>query len=158
MTVEILDVDTCLRLLATRNVGRVAVVDGQGPLMLPVNYVLDRGSVVFRTDLGAKLAAAERRSPAAFEVDEINPSRRHGWSILVRGRLVEIADEGELERVRDLPLRPFAEGERAHYVQVVAATITGRRIRDDAFRPQPNDLPELGENVWWGRDGDDLLA
>ena len=45
----------CFELLARQHVGRVAVVDDQGPVVFPVNYVLDRHTVLFRADAGTKL-------------------------------------------------------------------------------------------------------
>ena len=44
----------CFELLSHQHLGRVAVVDDQGPIIFPINFVLDR-HVVFRTDEGTKL-------------------------------------------------------------------------------------------------------
>jgi hypothetical protein len=52
----------CFNLLAREHLGRVAFVDDLGPLVVPVNFVLDRHMVVFRTGEGTKLDAAIRRS------------------------------------------------------------------------------------------------
>jgi len=59
----------CFALLAQESLGRVAVVDDQGPVIFPVNFALDRHMVVFRTDEGTKLDAAARGSRVAFEID-----------------------------------------------------------------------------------------
>lgn len=153
-----LDVATCLRLLAGRHVGRVAISDAGGPVVFPVNYTVDAGTVLFRTAMGTKLAAAEQRHPVAFQVDHVDVDRRLGWSVLVRGRLQEVTDPEELDRLRELPLDPFAGGTREHFVRVMAASVTGRRI------PIPDVIPDdwltLHDdgNVWLGRDGDDLLG
>ena len=50
--------DECRKLLGERHLGRLALVDADGLVILPVNYTLDEGSVVFRTDPGSKLDAA----------------------------------------------------------------------------------------------------
>ena len=43
----------CLRLLAARPIGRLAVITAEGlPMIVPVNYVLDGETVLFRTDVG----------------------------------------------------------------------------------------------------------
>lgn len=153
-----LDVDTCLRLLERHHVGRVAVNDDQGPIIVPVNYVLDRGSVVVRSDPGTKLAATEHRDRAAFEIDGIDEKRRLGWSVLVRGRLREIVEEDELERLRRLPLEPFAGGEKAHYLRMDSSSITGRRIElPPTIPPDWFETAELG-NIWFDQDGSDLLG
>jgi uncharacterized protein len=156
--VERLTVDRCLSLLERHRVGRLAVVDGEGPLILPVNYLLDRGSVVLRSDPGLKVDLANDHAVAAFEIDGVDHTRRLGWSVLVRGRLSQVTDPGELERLQGLELAPYVGGDKAHLLRLDSSGITGRRII------VPPDVPSdrmgavaLG-NVWLGRDGDDLLA
>ena len=133
---ETLSVDECLELLATHHFGRVAIDEAEGPTILPVNYVLDLGSVVFRTDEGTKLDAAARRERISFQVDHVDEGARVGWSVLIRGKAEEVADPVELERLRTLPLEPFAGGERHRYVRLLSSSITGRRI------PLPASIPE----------------
>jgi uncharacterized protein len=144
---DTLTVEECLELLATHHFGRVAIDEDEGPAVLPVNYILDRGSVVFRTDEGTKLDAAARRDRIAFEVDHVDEAARSGWSVLVRGKAEEITAPSELERMRRLPLEPFAGGERHRYVRLLSSSITGRRIRvpeslpDGWFVPSGNRPP-----------------
>lgn len=118
----------CFALLARERLGRVAVVDDLGPVVLPVNFVLDRHMVVFRTDEGTKLAAACRGGRVAFEIDGPDTVARTGWSVLVRGEAIEVTDPGELARMRKLPLDPWAPGAKTHYVRILPAALTGRRI------------------------------
>ena len=131
--------DECRRLLAERHLGRLAIPDFGGPAIFPVNYVVDRDLVVFRTDPGSKLDAAAERELVAFEVDAAEATRT-GWSVVVRGSLGEVTDPGDLERLRAMPLYPWAPGEKARYVCVRPNSVTGRRIRI------PDDLPF----TWWG--------
>jgi len=118
----------CFGLLARQQVGRIVVVDDLGPVVVPANYILDRHLVVFRTDEGTKLDAACRGSAVAFEIDEIDPVTRTGWSVLVRGEVIEVTDPAELERLRELPLDPWAPGAKARYARILPAAVTGRRI------------------------------
>ncbi len=118
----------CFGLLAREQLGRVAVVDDLGPAVFPVNFVLDRHMVVFRTDEGTKLDAAIRGSRVAFEIDGIDAAARTGWSVVVRGEAVEVTDPAELARLRKLPLRPWAPGAKSRYVRILPAKLTGRRI------------------------------
>jgi nitroimidazol reductase NimA-like FMN-containing flavoprotein (pyridoxamine 5'-phosphate oxidase superfamily) len=67
----------CFALLARERLGRVAVVDDRGPVVFPVNFVVDRHMVVFRTDDGTKLDAACRGSRVAFEIDGIGRCGSH---------------------------------------------------------------------------------
>jgi uncharacterized protein len=118
----------CFELLAGERLGRVAVVDDLGPVVFPVNFVLDRHMVVFRTDEGTKLDAACRGSRVAFEVDGTDTAAHAGWSVLVRGEAIEVTGPAELARLRKLPLDPWAPGVKAHYVRILPAAVTGRQI------------------------------
>jgi uncharacterized protein len=127
--IEVLDRELCRRLLAADEVGRLAVVRGGAPVILPVNYALDGDDIVFRTAPGTKLDAAGR-SPACFEIDAFDRATRHGWSVVVSGRLEEVDEfsRRELARLRSLPVSPWAEGDRDHWVRLVPSQITGRRV------------------------------
>lgn len=151
-----LGIEGCMRRLASTRFGRVAVNDDYGPVVLPVNYALDGGTVLFRTDEGLKLDAATRGAAGTFEVDHIDERRRSGWSVMVRGRLERVSDPGELEHLRRLALEPLAGGEKAEYVRLLPESVSGRQI------PIPEGLPagwaathSLG-HLWRGADGTDL--
>ena len=118
----------CFELLAGGHLGRLAVVDDRGPVVFPVNYVLDRHTVVFRTEEGTKLHAASRGSRVCFEVDGTDESTHTGWSVVIRGEVTEVTDKAELARLRDLPLQVWAPGARNRYVRILPAVLTGRRI------------------------------
>lgn len=126
---EMLDREACLRPLAEEEVGRLAVVEGGAPVVFPVNFALDGEAVVFRSDGGTKLAAAER-APACFEVDWFDRGRRRGWSVVISGRLEEVTpyDGAALDRVRGLELDPWAAGAKPHWLRLVPGRITGRRV------------------------------
>lgn len=126
---EWMDRDECLRLLATDVVGRLAVVSGGSPAIFPVNYVLDDETIVFRTDEGTKLRAAER-APACFEVDDIDREHRAGWSVVATGRLEEVTryDSSTLDRIHRLPVDPWAGGDKGHWMRLIPNRITGRRV------------------------------
>ncbi len=127
-----LDVDECLAKLAEHQVGRLAVNDPKGPLVFPVNYLVEGGTILFRTAIGSKLAAADEHQTVSFQVDRIDLEHQGGWSVLVRGRLVEVTRGDEIDRLHDLPLEPFAGGERQHFVRVMPASVTGRAMKAPA--------------------------
>jgi uncharacterized protein len=118
----------CFELLAVEHIGRVAVADEYGPVVFPVNFLLDRYTVVFRTEPGTKLHAATRGSRVCFEADGTDAAARTGWSVIVRGEITEVTDPAELARLRELPLPAWAPGARNHYVRILPAVLTGRRI------------------------------
>ena len=126
---EILDEEECMTLLSGGRVGRVGVTIGALPAIFPVNFaVSDDGSVVFRTGVGTKLAAATDRAVVAFEVDDWDPLEHRGWSVLAVGRAEVVEDPSELEGMRRLPLTPWADGNRDHFVRMPVEFVSGRRI------------------------------
>jgi hypothetical protein len=125
-TAEELDRAECLHLLEGQVIGRVAVADRDAaPLVVPVNFVLLNDWVIFRTDYGTKfrLAVLAER-PVTFEVDEVDPDRRIGWSVLVQGPASELSEW----EASGLDLRPWAPGHKAHFVKLVPTAVTGRRL------------------------------
>jgi uncharacterized protein len=116
--------DECFELLGRCTVGRVAInVDDLGPLVVPVNFVLDGGVLVFRTDVGTKLQLLAH-GPISFEIDVFDHARRTGWSVLVRG----VACEADAWEVMHLTLEPWAGGDKSHWVRLVPGVVTGRRL------------------------------
>jgi uncharacterized protein len=118
----------CWELLENEHLGRLAVVDDLGPVVFLVNYVLDRHTVVFRTEDGTKLSAASRGSRVCFEVDSTDAAARTGWSVVVRGEVTEVTGQAELARLRELPLQAWAPGARHHYIRMLPDVLTGRLI------------------------------
>jgi nitroimidazol reductase NimA-like FMN-containing flavoprotein (pyridoxamine 5'-phosphate oxidase superfamily) len=118
----------CFELLAGQRLGRLAFVDDRGPIVLPVNFVLDNYMVIIRTDEGTKLTIARHGDRVAFEADAIDAAGGSAWSVLIRGEAIEVTDRLELERLGKLPLRPWAPGRKSHVVRILPAAVTGRRI------------------------------
>ena len=127
--IEVIDADECLRLLAQEDIGRVAIVIGATPMILPVNYALDGDAIVFRTMPGSRLDVGQGH--AAFEVDRFDKQHRAGWSVLVTGHLEEVSwyRAKDMERVRALSVTPWAGGERNLWLRLRPSFITGRRVR-----------------------------
>ena len=127
---EILGTDECMRLIASAKVGRIAFVDAGEPLVLPVNHVLDRQDIVFRSATGSKLDAAWGARSVAFEVDGFDELARIGWSVVMRGTADIVTDPREYERLEALELRPWADAvSRPDWIRVRPTEISGRRIR-----------------------------
>ena len=126
--IEVLDRSECLRLLAARQVGRVGVVIAGRPVVLPVNYVLDADTVIFRTAAGTKLDAALRSATVAFEIDHTDPVFQTGWSVLASGRAELVTGAHDLAHAATLPLRPWASHEMSNWVRVHLDELTGRRV------------------------------
>lgn len=125
---EVLTQQQCLELLAVGPVGRVGVTIHGLPVIMPVNYALVDGDIVFRTSDGTKLQAATERAVIAFEVDAHDADRHSGWSVLAIGRSSSVTDEAELVAFEQYELTPWAGGERNNYVRLRPELISGRRI------------------------------
>lgn len=128
--IEVIDRDECLDLLASDEIGRLAVIDGARPVIFPVNYVLSGEDIIFRTAPGTKVEQGPR-SPACFEIDSFDRRHSAGWSVLVTGRLEELThyDSAHFSQASQLPVHPWAAGTKNHLMRLVPATITGRRVR-----------------------------
>ena len=125
---EVLSRDQCLRLLAANCVGRVVVTDRALPAAFPVNYAVLDEDVVFLTTAGSKLEAAKDEEVMAFEIDEIEPALRAGWSVLGQGLAGVITDPDELRRARALGLEPWTASGQRQFVRITSELISGRRI------------------------------
>jgi nitroimidazol reductase NimA-like FMN-containing flavoprotein (pyridoxamine 5'-phosphate oxidase superfamily) len=129
--IEIIDPDECRRLLAQDEIGRLAVVIGATPMILPVNYALDGDDIVFRTMPGSRLDVGQGH--AAFEVDSFDRVCHSGWSVLVTGHLEEVSwyQSRDMKRVEALPVEPWAPGERNLWLRLRPSFITGRIVHGD---------------------------
>ena len=124
--------DQCWELLASAIFGRLALVVDGHPEIFPVNFVLERRSIVFRTAPGTKLWESTKQEPAAFEIDGYEPSTQEAWSVVVRGTTSLIEDPDEQSAVDTLGLEPWEPGTKSHYVRLSPQTVTGRRFKVNA--------------------------
>ena len=133
---EELEADECLRLLATQGIGRVAfIVDGE-PTVLPVNFTLVEGVVVFRTAAGSAFDLLVREAEVAFEVDQADPAYHSGWSVVGRGTAEGLVDVMPAVALAELPLRPWGLAEVPGWIGVRLREVTGRRLVQLLGRPR----------------------
>lgn len=118
----------CLALLATEPYGRLILVRGGLPTVVPVNFVLDGSGIVVRTSPGSPVASAPAATAVAFQADCIDRDTRSGWSVTVVGRARLPHDALEAERLAALPLHPWVAGDRDSYLVVELGVVSGRRI------------------------------
>jgi hypothetical protein len=137
----VLSTHECLELLRRAEVGRLAVSRPEHPDVFPVNYVVDHGTVVFRTAPGGKLDAVTAERHVTFEVDGVDEPSGDAWSVIIKGEAVEIAGVVARFDAGDLPLFPWHTSPKPHYIRVVPVEVTGRRFSatrpDDATRTAP---------------------
>ena len=131
---EELDEAECLRLIAAGGVGRIGFSGRYGPTVLPVNYQLYEGTIVFRTaqdsatdeDLRTGIANAEYK--VAFEIDDFDTPARTGWSVLVQGSAHHVESEAERASVAVAGVDPWPGGDRELFLRIIPSRITGRRV------------------------------
>jgi nitroimidazol reductase NimA-like FMN-containing flavoprotein (pyridoxamine 5'-phosphate oxidase superfamily) len=123
----------CLELIAPGGIGRIGYTGKYGPAVLPVNYAVQGGEIVFRTsqdgaldqDLRTGISGADYR--VAFEVDSFDTAARRGWSVLVQGPVRHVsADDADAARASGV--ESWAAGERELFVRITPARVTGRRV------------------------------
>ena len=126
---EVLDMQECLSLLRQEQVGRVAVVVDEFPIVLPVNYKVvqfaGRVWILLRTRSGNVLDRASM--PAAFEIDRADEAHRQGWSVLVRGTLQHVDPDAADFRQQFDPA-PWIQEDREAWLVIEPFAITGRRL------------------------------
>jgi len=125
--VEELTPDASLALLAHGDFGRLAVADGPGVDIFPVNYVLHDDALYLRSAPGTKLVRIADAPDVAFEIDGRDGDEL--WSVVVRGRAERLDDDAEIlaSGVRDLA-GPHPS-EKLNYVRIRPRVVTGRRFR-----------------------------
>ena len=114
----------CELLLASLDIGRVGVVEDGFPLVFPINYKL--------ATFGGKLVIAIRTRPGnvidhpgrqvCFEIDGVDAARDGGWSVLVRGVLVESSPD------HDHDSHPLDSKDRDGWRVIIPTHVSGRRV------------------------------
>jgi uncharacterized protein len=131
--VTILSASESWDLLASVPLGRlVTSADGQ-PEIFPVNFVVQRRTVLFRTAEGTKLVSTAINNHVVFEADDHGAGE--GWSVIVKGMARMLRTSEELEEAEHAQLLPWTATLKQHYVRIQPVSITGRRFR---FGPEPS--------------------
>jgi nitroimidazol reductase NimA-like FMN-containing flavoprotein (pyridoxamine 5'-phosphate oxidase superfamily) len=128
---------SCDRLLRESSLGRIAYVVDGWPVVLPVNYAFDGADVIVRTDARSNLAALSHQPvQVALEVDSTVRDFKSGWSVLVHGMAEQVTEPDELARLRgSVVLKPWAAGERDHWIRIRVVQVTGRSLPERGRYP-----------------------
>jgi uncharacterized protein len=129
----ILSESECWTLLGSIALGRIVTCAEGEPEIFPVNFVVQRRTVLFRTALGTKLVSAVINKSVAFEADDHDVAE--GWSVIVKGRARVLHDSAEIDEAKEAQLLPWTATSKTHYVRVLPVKVTGRRFR---FGPEPD--------------------
>lgn len=137
----------CWAALRGADLGRLSfVMDGQ-PEIFPINYVVDGGTVVFRTGAQSTIATALDGRPVAFEVDGHTDGL--AWSVIVKGAAREISGLYDSLSAAGLPLHPEQAGHKDRVARITPSEISGRCFAvadshtwDTALTSAPHAAPE----------------
>ena len=132
--IVVLPEDESWQLLASRTLGRLATSVGGHPEIFPVNFVVQRHSVLFRTAEGTKLASAVANNRVAFEVDDHNVEG--GWSVIVKGHAQMLRSAEEVADAERAQLLPWIATTKRHFVRIIPTEISGRRFQ---FGSEPDE-------------------
>ena len=127
-TLEQLSRDECLRLIGQVHLGRIVYTRQALPAVELVNFALDDGDIIIRTDASGKLAAATRGAVVAFEADSVDTAAHAGWSVTVVGLSQTVVDSEEISRLEQTDLVPWAPGKRDHFIRISPTIVNGRRL------------------------------
>lgn len=131
--VTVLSEDESWRRLGGVALGRLVTSFAGEPEIFPVNFVVQRRTVLFRSSEGTKLFSAVGNSIVLFEADDHNVAE--GWSVIVRGRAKALRTDAEIKEAERAQLMPWTAIAKIHYVRVTPSEITGRHFR---FGPEPD--------------------
>lgn len=109
----------CRSLLGSVEYGRVAWNDDQGVTVVPVNFQVVDGHVVFHTAAGTGLAKLADGVQVAFQVDDIDSESAIGWSVLVRGTTRRAPEDARSQSWMD---------DRTLGIMIEESSLTGRVI------------------------------
>ena len=123
--VALLTTDECWELLEGGELGRLAYRLVDEVHIVPLNYVVDGRSLLFRTGSGNKLLAAAMHSDVAFEIDGYDDAT--AWSVVARGHVSRL-EEDEAHRVDLLPPHSWTQTLKYEVIELVPEVLTGRRF------------------------------
>ncbi len=141
-----LTANQCWDYIRQAPIGRLAVIADQHPEIFPINFVVDRGSVVFRTAEGTKLRAALEGAAVAFEVDGYDDRLGFAWSVVLKGSAAQLESIEEVLASEELPLFPWQAGDKNHFMRIEPAETSGRSFQINSAarrhylrgKPQPS--------------------
>ena len=132
---EVLSEAESLVLVSSVGFGRLAYSGRYGLTVMPVNYKLHEGSILFRTahnsptdeDLRTGIEGAEYN--VSFEIDEVGENAQEGWFVFIQGAAHHLDSDDDRAAAWASGVQPSAGGKREHFVRITPTFIVGRRLR-----------------------------
>jgi nitroimidazol reductase NimA-like FMN-containing flavoprotein (pyridoxamine 5'-phosphate oxidase superfamily) len=120
----------CAAKLAAGCVGRVGMIAGGWPHVLPVNYAADTTCEVLYRTVGESLLATVAGQSVVFEVDGFDEKAKTGWSVCVHGEAREVlAPQGPAALLlTERTVVTWAPGARDRWFAITPTEVTGRQL------------------------------
>lgn len=118
----------CWEHLTGADVGRLAFVVAGEPEIFPVNFVVDRRTLVFRTAEGTKLAGLTIAPSVAFEVDGFDAAGGVAWSVIARGQARRLDRFDDLMQAEQLAVFPWFASPKPYFIRIEHVEVTGRKF------------------------------
>lgn len=122
-----LDEQECWDRVAAAPFGRLALSVFDDIDIVPVNAVLSRGDLYFRTAPGSKLAELTANPHVAFEVDGYDEDM--AFSVVVKGTAERLERQADIDAADQLPLTPWVPTLKYRWVRIRPTSVTGRLFR-----------------------------
>jgi len=131
--IALLDNTDSWNLLSSVSLGRFVASIGGRLEIFPVNFVVQKHTVLFRTAEGTKLFATVTNDQVLFEADDHGLSE--GWSVIVRGHGEVLHGADEIAEADQAGLYPWLATVKLRYVRITPTQVSGRRF---VFGPEPD--------------------
>ncbi len=131
--ITVLDDHEAWNLLSSVTLGRLVTSFGGQLEIFPVNFVAQKGSVLFRTAEGTKLFTTVMNDKVLFEADDHTVAE--GWSVIIRGTAKMLSSAEDIREADQAGLMSWVPTEKLRYVRVTPTEISARRFQ---FGPAPD--------------------
>lgn len=134
-----LDEQECWRRLEGTEFGRLAYHLADEVHIVPINYAVEGGRIIFRTAEGSKLLGVVMNKDVAFEIDKVDDQDEAAWSVIARGA-AEILDGQAARDTDNLRLRPWVDRQKYNVIAITVDELSGREFH--LARPWRHIVPE----------------
>ena len=122
-----LPADAAWDLLSSVTLGRLVTSFGGKLEIFPVNFVVQKHTVLFRTAEGTTLFTTVMNEKVLFEADDHTADE--GWSVIVRGSAQMLTSAGDIREAEQAGLMPWVPTEKLRFVRITPTEISARRFQ-----------------------------
>lgn len=135
----VMSTDDCWAAVSRLSLGRLVTVAGGEPEIVPVNYAVQRRTILIRTGPGTKLRDVQTNPRVVFEVDD--HTLETGWSVVVKGVARVLTEGSDITVAERAQVLPWISASKDTFIRIDPVDITGRVF---SFVPAPDAPPEFG--------------